>query len=261
LAVAINSDKSHVNRIECGRTVPTRRTLERICEALALSRTERIQLLSLAGYLAELPGPTPRELERVQQLVEPLMVSTDYPLCLMDRDYRCWGLNDLLAYCWLGFPNRDIALASIKHKRTVEQLLDPTISNWWRRIIVDFEGYARRSLKCFEYARRLHPNEPGMEELMYELHADPLYRRLLEEVGTTEPTETLAFLDHQVVRVEHPHLQPYGVQIWHSTLSVDERFFLSHHVPEDASANAQFAQLGSVLAARRPTQGHAFNAS
>jgi transcriptional regulator with XRE-family HTH domain len=244
LAVAIDSDKSHVNRIECGRTIPTKRTLDRICEALGLNQTERIQLLSLAGYLAELPDPTPDEVQHIQRLVHPLMAASEYPMCLMDRDYRCWDVNALLAYCWLGFPTREAALPHVKQKRTVEQLLHPRISAWWRSTLVDFDSYARRALMCFEQAIRFHPNKPGTQAILDQLRADPFYARLLNETdgcGTQAP----AFLDHQEVRVKHPTMSPFGVVIWHSTLSIDERFFLSHHVPADDASRAQFAALKS----------------
>src|SRR3546814_14277590 len=41
LAVAIGSDKAHINRLECGRQRPTPNTPDRICAALELRSEER----------------------------------------------------------------------------------------------------------------------------------------------------------------------------------------------------------------------------
>jgi transcriptional regulator with XRE-family HTH domain len=244
LAVAIGSDKSHINRIERGHGVPRKDTLERICEALALSWPERIQIFGLAGYLIDRPVPTPEEVEHVTRHSESLLQSSSYPVCLMDREYRIWDLNELHAQCWLGFRSRADALDHVRGLRTIDKLLDPKISEWWEQIIVDFGAYARRALTRFEHTASLLPSDPGTEATVRQLRDDPRYAQLWAEITSAGSDDMApAFLDHQMVDVVHPQLGPYRIWIWHSSLTIDERFFLSHHVPADGDSQALFEHL------------------
>jgi transcriptional regulator with XRE-family HTH domain len=239
LAVAIDSDKSHINRIEKGHASPTKRTIERICDALALNWTERSQLLGYAGYLVDWPEPTTKDLDEVINAARPLLASSAYPLCLLDRRSRCWDLNALHAYWWLGFADPEAARERTRGMQTVEKLLDPRIDRWWQRVIVDFEGYARRALVRFEHLRRLHPYEPSTESLVTQIRQHELLGRIWNEITSNEIHNSPAFLDHQLVTVAHPDGM-YKVWIWHASLTIDERFFLSHHVPADRQSQDLF---------------------
>ncbi len=244
LAVAIDSDKSHVNRIERGHAIPTKRTLQRICDALALSWPERTQLLFLAGYIVELPSPKPDEVEHVKEHARALINSSSYPICLMDREYRIWDLNELHANCWLGFPTRAAALGHVAGCRTIDLLLDPRVSEWWQRVLVDFTAYARRALTRLEHRSSFHPHDLAFEATIQRVCADPRYGALWAEVTSGASSQlTPAFLDHQMVEVRHTQHGSYRIWIWHSSLTFDERFFLSHHVPADADTQALFEHL------------------
>ena len=244
LAVAIWSDKSHVNRIERGHAVPTMRTLERICEALALSWPERTQLFGLAGYLVDFPSPTWLEIEGVIRHGASFLTESAYPTCLMDREYRIWDLNELHAQCWLGFPDRASALEHVRGLSTVDKLLDPLISAWWQAVIVDFDAYARRALTRFHHSLRLRAPDPSLDATVRRIEADPRYSQLWAEISSAgSGQDAPPFLDHQLVTVDHPQLGLYRIWIWHTSLTVDERFFLSHHVPADGSSHALFEHL------------------
>jgi transcriptional regulator with XRE-family HTH domain len=255
LAVAIESDKSHVNRIERGHAVPTRRTLERICDALALSWPERTQLFALAGFIVELPAPKAEEVAHVKQHAEALIDGSSYPICLMDREYRIWDLNVLHASCWLGYPDRASALAHVQGLRTVDLLLDPEVSGWWGRVVVDFNAYARRALTRLARTASIHNRDSAFEATIDRVSGDPRYSALWHEVTSGAASQsTPAFLDHQMVAVNHPQHGPYRIWIWHSSLTFDERFFLSHHVPADAATQALFEHL-AVKSGRRTGPG------
>ncbi len=244
LAVAIESDKSHVNRIERGHAVPRKETLERICEALALSWPERIQIFGLAGFVVDPPRPTYDEVGRVMRHTNTLLAGSAYPVCLMDREYRIWDLNELHAQCWLGFPCREAALEHVRGLRTIDKLLDPQISAWWQKVIVDFRAYARRALTRFEHTISLHAHDPAVEATLRLIREDSRYSQLWAEITSASSDEMApAFLDHQLVEVVHPEVGHYRIWIWHSSLTLDERFFLSHHVPADGHSQALFEHL------------------
>lgn len=251
LAVAIWSDKSHVNRIERGHAVPTRRTLERICEALALSWPERAQLLGLGGYFVDFPSPTSADIERVAEHSAKLLAASAYPICLMDRDYRIWDLNELHARCWLGFVDRAAALEHVRGLSTVDKLLDPLVSAWWQAVIVDFDAYARRALTRFQHSLSLRSPDASMDAIVQRIEADPRYNRLWREISSAgSGQDAPAFLDHQMVVVDHPQLGRYRILIWHTSLTTDERFFLSHHVPADGASQALFEHLAVRMSDR-----------
>jgi transcriptional regulator with XRE-family HTH domain len=253
LAVAIGSDKSHINRIECGHSLPTRSTVARICDALALSWQERATLLALGGYILEPLEPTEDEVERVRQYAAHLVSGGAYSVCLKDRGLRIWDLNDIFAYAFMGFPDRASCLAHVKGMRTVDELLDPRLSEWYQRTIVDFESYVRRQLTRFLNVYRPRLNEPPLQATEQAIRAHPIYGRIWAGIELqSSDTPWPAFLDHQLVTVDHPHLGRYSAWIWHSSLTIDQRFFVSHHVPANAESHALIEHL-SVRFSRRRT--------
>lgn len=252
LAVAIGSDKSHVNRIECGRSLPKQPTLERICNSLALSWQERTMVYAIAGYLLE-AEPTYEEIEHVVDHAAPLVRGGAYSACLKDRGLRMWDVNDLFAYAFMGFPDRASCLAHVRGMRTVEELLDPRLSEWYQRTIVDFDAYVRRQLSRFLSFYRTQLSAPHLQTIVQRIgeHAiyGPIWSQIISESGGKSLPE---FLDHQLVVVDHPHLGRYSVWIWHSSLTLDERFFVSHHVPADADSIGLIEHLAVRLHGRQP---------
>jgi len=242
LAVAIGSDKSHVNRIERNRSIPTRATIERIATALCLTWDERVELLAAGGFVIDLPAAASNDVERVRACIAQVLAETPYGVVLKDRQLRTWDMNDIAAFASLGFPNRETALTRMCGMSTLEELLDDTMQDWRRRATVDYELYATRQLACCRRLLRYHCPDRELRDLVrrVEVHAflGPLWRSLSADTATTP-----VFLDHQFLALRHPQLGNINLMVWHSSIAIDERFFLSHHVPADHSSQRKLDHL------------------
>jgi transcriptional regulator with XRE-family HTH domain len=242
LAVAIGSDKSHVNRIERGHQQPTKQTLIRICDALELSWGERGLLLGLAGFLVEPPAPTPPEIRAVVEQLRATVLAADYSMSLQDTEVRVWELNDIVAYAFLGYSGRVEALPQVYGVRNMELMLDHPVGEWWRRVIVDFDGYARRHLAQFRRNYRYRQHLPEYQRIMDLILQDRHIHQLWDELVSADASGP-RFLDHQRVKLDHPEVGRLAVQIWHSSLISDDRFLLTHLFPADPQTRATFAKL------------------
>lgn len=173
LAVAIGSDKAHINRIECGRQLSTYDTVVRICDALELGWEERSHLLSLAGYLLSPPSPTPQEVEAVTRRARCILDAADYPMYLADHEQRIWDVNDLFASAFIGYPGRDACLGETRGLMSVELLsLGHPVGAWLRQVLVDYESYARRQLALFRTAFRYRPHSAEYRVILQDLLSD-----------------------------------------------------------------------------------------
>jgi ribosome-binding protein aMBF1 (putative translation factor) len=246
LAVAIRSDKAHINRIERGHSLPTQQTLLRISSALNLTWDERLHVLSLAGYSLEPLSPTAGEVAEIMRRESSVLAAADYSMSLLDTEGRTWDVNEINAFAYFGFSNREACLQVISGTRMIDTLLDDERARWFETTIVDYEVFVRRQLARFRRAYNVRP---------LDAHYQHLHKRILEhrqlgpiwaEVSSEDVQHRLPhFLDHQVISVNHPKLGRYTIQIWHTTLTSDERFYLSHHIPADSRTKAIFSELAT----------------
>ena len=51
------------------------------------------------------------------------------------------------------------------------------------------------------------------------------------------------FLNHQILKVNHPEIGHYEVQVWHSEMAFDERFVIVQHIPNDVQTSQLFKEL------------------
>lgn len=234
LAVAIGSDKSHINRIERGHSMPARETLERLSSALELSWPERARLFGLAGYIVEEPEPTVNEIEGVRKLVSPVLAASTYGLLLQDHAMRIWDINNVYAIAFAGFRDRESCLGHIRGQTVVDQILDPRVGRWFRDVVVDYPSFVRRALIRYLHAYRARLTEEPVALIVERLQRHPDCRAIWDELLQRSDSAATVYLDHHSVRIKHPVFGDYSVRIWHSTLALDNRFFLSHHIPSDA---------------------------
>jgi tripartite-type tricarboxylate transporter receptor subunit TctC/transcriptional regulator with XRE-family HTH domain len=252
LAVAIGSDKSHINRIECGRQLPSHDTLERICDALGLLWEERRQLLGLAGYLFTPPPPAISEVESAILLVSPLLHAAGYPVGLVDHEQKLWEVNELLAYAFFGYPTREACLAETRGMRAIDLLSLNHPAGWWlRQVLVDYESFARRHVALFRsvYRHREHASQNGVH--LANLLSDWHLRSIWLDSRNDPPNHPRpSFLDHQFVEVDHPEVGRYSVQLWQSRLARDDRFSVLHLLPNGERTRRLFATLAVHLRRR-----------
>jgi transcriptional regulator with XRE-family HTH domain len=254
LAVAIGSDKSHVNRIERDRCIPTRATLERIANALCLTWFERVELLILANYVVEPPEPTDSEVERVRASVAPLLADSPYGVSLKDRQMRTWDMNDIAAFVSFGFPNRESGLTRMLGMSTFEEMLDDSIRGWQQRVILDYPAYVTRQLTRCQGLFRYHRFDPHLIEYARRVEEDALLGPIWRSLAS-DPAAGPVFLDHQVVALNHPELGQISELVWHSSLALDERFLISHHVPAEPSSQRVLEHLWRRFKTARTGRG------
>jgi transcriptional regulator with XRE-family HTH domain len=246
LAVAIGTDKSHINRIERSRQRPSFQTLVKICEALSLRRDEHGELFSLAGYPLTSPAPTSAEIEEAVRHAEPFLQGAEYGLALADDQHRLWDLNDSLARTFHGYPDRQSCLATIRGLSAIDILLDEHLSGWWSRVLVDLDSFARRHVisfrRSYRYRRDVLEYVTQVERILAHPRLAPIWVEL--EAGVNEDRNP-EFLDHQLLTVNHPEQGCLAIHLWTTHLTLDDRFCLSHFLPADPHARETLRTLAT----------------
>ncbi|WP_368417099.1 tripartite tricarboxylate transporter substrate-binding protein [Falsiroseomonas sp.] len=243
LAVAIGSDKAHVNRLECGRQCPAPETLNRICDALELPWPARRRLLGLAGLLEGPPGPGPDEAVRVAALLDRVLLPLPYPAYAVDQEGRICDANEAFARLFLDYPDRAHCLAEVRGRFLLDLMCERhRAGRRLRDALEDFDGLALRHLLVLRRAFQRQPVAPGLLALLDAVLAD---RRLcglwLRHSANLDRDEMPDFLDHQRIVVRRSAVGAYAVDLWRAVLSADERFGVVHLAPADERMRARFA--------------------
>jgi tripartite-type tricarboxylate transporter receptor subunit TctC/transcriptional regulator with XRE-family HTH domain len=242
LAVAIGSDKAHVNRLECGRQCPAPETLQRICDALELAWPARRRLLGLAGLLEGPPAPGPDEAVRLAALLDRVLRPLAYPAWAVDQDGRICDANDAFARFFLGYTDREACLRAVRGCFLLELMAEhhgaaPRL----RAALEDFDALALRQLLVLRRALQRGPAAVAQRALLDVVLAD---RRLcalwLRESADLDPAAAPDFLDHERIAIRRSPLGPYVVHAWRSVIAADERFAVMHMVPADDETRARF---------------------
>lgn len=252
LAVAIGSDKAHVNRLECGRQCPAPETLQRICDALELPWPARRRLLGLAGMLEGPPSPGPDEAAHLTAVFARVLRPLAYPAWAVDQDGRICDVNDAFARFFLDYADRPSCLREVSGCFLLELMAERHgAALRLRRTIEDFDALALRQLLLLRRALQRRSAAAGQRALLDVVLADRLLCALwLRHSADLDPGSAPDFLDHQRIRIRSSPLGAYVVHAWRSVLTADERFAVVHLVPADDETSARF-----VLRARGSTPG------
>ena len=220
LAVAIGSDKSHICRIETGKQLPMPKTLDRICDALELTWLERKHLISLINQSIIPPSPTPNDIEQAIQHVKHFIDNLDNPAVLLDIEGRIWYMNDLHAFCYYGYQNRDACLGDLSGSSCIELLMNPIIETWLRKVIVDYNVYVRRQVARFWHVFLGRGQQEEYQILLNRLLSVEWLRLILfEVVNNLNYSETSPFLNSQLLTIQHPEVGWQHFQVFHCVLS------------------------------------------
>ncbi|MGV3652513.1 MAG: tripartite tricarboxylate transporter substrate-binding protein [Devosia sp.] len=245
LAVAIGTDKGHINRIECGRQLPTLDTLTRICDALDLNWPGRRRLIGLAGFLQDLPGPRQDDLQAIESTVLKVLGQTGHPACLIDQEDRIWDANTEFAVVFLGYESRDAALEDIAGKFLLELMCESHAAHaYLRRSVSNFDQMAMRLIALLRIRLQKSPASSQWQALLNDVLADARLCSLwLKASAQLSRNDLPEFLDHQVIEVGRSPIGPYSADLWHASLWADERFRVLHIVPHSDDAKRRFAAL------------------
>ena len=235
LAVAIGTDKAHVNRIERSRQRPELKTLLAMCRALDLSEHEWCHLVSLAGYGLHLPPVTQDEVTSVLQSVARLIESSTYPIVVYDDCERVLDMNELHARLWgsvYGGSDRQTCLAKMRGRFVIERLFEPTGQAALRSLVEDPERVLLRTVRLFGQAYWYHPQDPNLSQALERLERDAEFVRLWHLMLSSQAR--LIFAEHDVFTLHCPDVGSLVFNSARTHLLWTDRFSVVHHWPADA---------------------------
>jgi transcriptional regulator with XRE-family HTH domain len=234
LALACETNQAHISRIESNRKHPQYSTLVRLCEALDLPAPKRSYLLALAGYPVQPTLPRRAEVEALLGEIVPVLQSYPYPALLMDGGERVWYVNPLLAEMWgagLGGSDHAECMKSVRGRRTLEFVFDPTFLPVWRNLVQDLGRVMDRHVSLFWRAYHLHSQEADMNQALTALKTNPEFLQRWQDLE--EGKVKILLLEHDWLPINHPRLGQLLFMIWRTTLAADERFIVAHFPPAD----------------------------
>lgn len=245
LAVAIGSDKAHINRIECGRQSPTLDTLSRICDALDLAWPARRRVLGLAGLLKDLPEPRQDDIDKIEPIVARTLGAADHPACLLDQDERIWDVNIGFARVFLGYSDRAACLAEVTGRSLLELLSEAhPAHSYIRRTLDNFDELALRLLVILRNALHRCGSSEQYQTLLNDVLADShlcsLWLQVSAQIGQGKVPD---YLDHQSLVISASPIGPYQADVWYASFRSDERFRLMHIVPKSEAVCRSLATL------------------
>jgi transcriptional regulator with XRE-family HTH domain len=239
LAFASGTDQAHISRIESNRQHPEYSTLGRICDALALSQTERSYLLALAGYQVVPPLPDDAAIRGALRKLAPLLDSFAYPATLIDEGERMWYSNELAVTLWgecYGSSCQERCLELIRGRRSLETIFEPAHYREriaaWAAYYEDLEHVLLRNVALFWRAFRVRANDPEMKAALSRLSQNPDFCQLWDRVSHGE--NDLLYVDHATYTIHHPELGQLRLHCWRTRAAIDERFIVVHFSPVDA---------------------------
>jgi len=165
---------------------PSRQVLSALARALRLSAEERAHLFHLAGDEPQRPAGPPQDVPAgIAHLLERL---DDTPAFVMDASYTVLAWNSMAAALIVDFS----ALA----KR------DRNMIRWaCRRGLRDESAleFARSCVAQLRVAAGRYPDDPGIKELISEVHSSPELAAVWAEHDVSRPPSTTKWLNHPVV--------------------------------------------------------------
>lgn len=248
LAVAIGSDKAHVNRLEKGKQVPTEQTLDKICAALNLSWVEKRWLIAKAGYYSMPPSPEDGEIQSVVESLDSYIMKIPNPATLLDQEAIIWDVNDIEAFTFYGYDDRNRFMEDCGGFRIIELLMTPSFNNWFEKIIVNYDQFLRRQILRFLMLYTRFQNSEEYQNIRDRILEISEMKAVWDDImeHQNEPDDII-FLNHQILEVDHPDIGRYEVQVWHSKMAFDERFNMTQHIPNDTETMQMFMDIVKQL--------------
>lgn len=244
LAVAIETEKAHINRIENGKQVPTPQTLAKICDALELNWKEKRQLMAQAGHIWAEPPVMSDEAEHAINYLSPHIDNFNHPVALADKEAITWYVNDLEAFTFYGYKTKESYLADCQGLRIIELLMTPAFDNWFSRIIINFEDYLKRQVMRFMKLYYSHKHDAEYQNILTHLLQIEHMKSIWSDLqNNDENNNNIMFLNHQLLQIDHPQIGRYDIQIWHCDISFDDRLILIQHLADNINTQMLFTDL------------------
>jgi len=155
-----------------------------------------------------------------------------------------WAVNDIEALSFYGYPSAEKFINECGGLRFIELLGTPYFYDWFSRIIVNFDVFFRRQVLLFMETYLKYRTNPEYDNMLNQFLKLNYFKNVWDELWNNREFEhSLVFLDHQSVKINHPDLGLYSVQIWHCRLAFDSRFRITIHTPDDIDSMKLFDSL------------------
>lgn len=241
LAVAIGTDKAHINRIERGRQKPSRDTLLRIFHTLDIPWDDEQELLLTAGYAPELRFPSEAELDSIIARAAQLLDDLPHPAILFDVIMRFWHCNRVgLAFLGgIAGVAADEITARCRGWCVLELFVDQRMESAVRRLVPEefMRGYLARCRQIAGLWRHMPEHQATIARYLHH----PGFVRLWQSTATAEGDP--AFVDRLTTTFQHPRLGVLRLESRLSWFGTDSRFFITYLLPADEPTRLAFVRL------------------
>jgi transcriptional regulator with XRE-family HTH domain len=214
-------DSTRLSKIEQGRAgKPTRKTVDKIIEALKLTDQEKGEFLLTGGYL-----PTDEEITQVIKVFGKKIMDWPYPAYLMDFSWRILLINQPTVDVF-NFPKELLLKTALKIK---PNLLEITIRDWHIEI---FKGDDKKTLKPlaqtlvaqFKTEQLGRENEKWYNQLIGNLSKNSTFRNLWNTIDAGDYHKKLFEYEYKLVK--WPNSKTITYHVFDSKLVSDRRFIV-----------------------------------
>ena len=222
-------DSTRLSKIEQGRVgKPTRKTVDKIIEALGLTDQEKGEFLLTGSYL-----PTDKETDRAIRTVGEKILTWPYPAYLMDFSWRTLLINQP-AIDIFKFPQELLRIV----RKINFNVLGGAATKWPMEI---FKGDDKDTLKPLDQtlvaqfkAEHLgKENEKWYKHLVNSFMGDASFRKLWDTIDATDYHKKL--YDYEYKLIKWPNGKIITYHIFDSKLVFDRRFIVVLYLQEKNS--------------------------
>jgi transcriptional regulator with XRE-family HTH domain len=240
LAFAIGTDPAHISRIEGGKIVPSRATIDRIALAFELTPPQHALLLRLAGYAPEASLPDDTATQRAVAYIERLVRDYAHPVSLITNDLRLVYVNRF-AMRLRGLTPEHFN-ENIRGHRLTEFHLESKKRFGANDPVEERDAVVRHLFKLLQliYERS---KDPDLDRTVGDLLQDELFRKTWDQ-ATLELMNELQFsTEFYAWSRSDTVLGPVRFHRWLSAHPLDDRFLVCQDLPADEATRRAFATL------------------
>jgi transcriptional regulator with XRE-family HTH domain len=211
-------DSTRLSKIEQGRAgKPTRKTVDKIIEALELTDQEEGDFLLVGNYL-----PTDKEIDRAIKVVREKILNWPYPAYLLDFTWHMWLVNRPTIDVF-GFP-QDL-LKTIRKANL--NTLGTATRNWDMEILKgddkkNLRSFAQTLIAQFKAEHLGAENEKWYKQLIDKLAKDSSFSKLWNSIGAKDYHKKLYEYEYKSIKRQDGKTINY--HIFDSKLVFDRRF-------------------------------------
>lgn len=220
----------YLQRVESGRVVqPSRRTVERILDALEARFSERREIMELFGYRVAAEPPGDDDVAWARQVVRAELDAFPFPAYVLDCTTRLLAWNAAVPRL-LGVAADDATLGGLAGQLMLAAWFDP--ASLPGRMLLDAEASLPAMVRAFRHELEQFRGEGWCEALVARLCASPRFRAAWQRVeeDPPRPTATRALVP---LRLALPGGAIASFRLASEPFTRDARFRIVYYFPDD----------------------------